>query len=93
MSLLGNIIAEAHMAGQSNAGCKHPSWGNACGYLSTISEETFKRAARQELEKPPKSELVESVDNKQSTPCKCKYLNKIADGIMECPNCKRRFMV
>jgi len=47
VSLMTNIIAEAHMDGQKNAGCLHPSWGNACGYVSLISGETLGEAAKQ----------------------------------------------
>jgi len=50
MSLFTNIIAEAHMAGQNDAGCKHASWGNARGHISIISEKTMIDAAQKFLE-------------------------------------------
>lgn len=47
VSLLTEIISNAHMAGQNHAGCAHPSWGDALGHAHTILPETLDRAARQ----------------------------------------------
>jgi len=47
LSMLREIICNAHMEGQRNAGCAHPSWGNACRHLSTIPEETILSAIKE----------------------------------------------
>lgn len=36
-------ICKAHMAGQRDAGCLHPSWSNALAYYKTV-ENLYKEA-------------------------------------------------
>ena len=32
-------ICQAHMAGQMDAGCTHPSWSNASAYFKSVEEK------------------------------------------------------
>ncbi len=61
--MLNEILTNAHMAGQSHAGCKHPSWGDALGYSHSVLPGTLERAARQYIEESPENSPASPVQH------------------------------
>lgn len=82
MSLLTEIITNAHMAGQQHAGCAHPSWGDALGHTHTVLPETLNRAARQHIK------VAEQTPTNSKSMLLCDGCNKpFPDLICYCESC------
>lgn len=38
IKILEELLTEAHMSGQSSAGCRNPSWSSAYAYFSGVKD-------------------------------------------------------
>jgi len=44
------LICQAHMAGQKDAGCSHPSWSNALAYFLKLESENLSKDIEERAE-------------------------------------------